>query len=103
VKAAHKLIWETAKALAGATYENLMGSSNKVYKEMCRRTPSMTPKQREAEFVRLNAPLHLEAARATLAQMLSGPLDSHIKDEIHLALTLDAQLQRMRKKPRWMI
>jgi secreted Zn-dependent insulinase-like peptidase len=92
---AHRLIAETAKAMAHEAYAELM-RDNAVYAIWLAETPGFSPKAREARFVELMTPHLLEAARATLAAMLAGNLSESLKTEIYSALLRDRQLQPTR-------
>jgi hypothetical protein len=92
---AHVLVYETAVALAHELYDTLM-QEPKYYAEWKRQNPARSSKQLEALFVARNAPKCLGTARATLAAMLHGPVDSPLKAAIHEALCLDATLIRGR-------
>ena len=84
---AHKMVAETAKKMAEEVYESWASRSNEFYAE--HRTLE--------EYVKSCWPLYLDAARATLAQMLTTNMDDVLKDEIHDALIKDATLRRGRE------
>ncbi len=96
-KHCHKLIAKTAKAIAGAFYEHMM-QDNDAYSawKSVDINQGKTPAVLEATFISKMWPKFIEQARATLAKMLRGPLQSDLKDQIADALIKDASLQRGR-------
>ena len=82
----HQLLRDTAKEFAGEFHEFMAGQSKKFYADW--------PVQRA--FVDLKWGLFLEQARATLAHMLTTPIDEKQKELIHEALVLDMPLHRNR-------
>jgi hypothetical protein len=94
-KHAHKLVYETARKLAHELYDTLM-QDQVYYTEWKRQNPDLGAKALEARFVVKNTHRCLETARATLAVMLRGPIDSPLKQDIYEALCLDAALVRGR-------
>lgn len=83
---AHKLVAKTAQEMAQEIYEQ-NASNNKFYEEY---------PDRES-YVSACWPLYLDAARATLAQLLATNMDESLKSEIHDALIRDATLRRGRE------
>lgn len=84
---AHKLVAQTAKEMAQEVYEKNAGRSNDFYKEY----PDLNG------YVENCWALYLDAARATLAQLLTTNLDESLKEQIHEALVRDATLRRGRE------
>lgn len=95
----HKKVKEVAQALAGATYENLMGSSNEIYLAWRQRFPGMGAKALERRFVARYWGDHIHAARTTLTLMLTSNIDEARKMEIEEVLILDSTLMRGRREP----
>ena len=84
---AHKMIAETAQKMAEEVYESWASRSDEFYKE-----------NRDLKtYVSSCWPLYLDAARATLAQMLTTNVDDVLKVQIHDALVKDATLRRGRE------
>lgn len=92
---AHKLVKETAVAMAHELYDTLM-QDDRWYQVWKRKTPHMTAKQREQAFIDRNLGRLLPQARATLAQMLRSTADVELQNTIYEALLLDATLVRGR-------
>jgi len=82
----HKMIKETAKAMASEAYESRASHDNHFYVVWPRRN----------EFVRKMWPHFVETARHTLAQLLTTNLDTTLKDHIAEALIEDNALRRGR-------
>ena len=93
---AHKLVAETARAMAHELYDQLM-LDNEQFATWKARYPEMDAKELEDHFVYLSSPGLLSQARATLAGMLATPIDEALKESIHEALVLDATLGKGRK------
>lgn len=94
---AHKLVKETAEAMAHELYDTMM-KDDFWYRYWKKSNPRIAdqPKQLEMAFVRKNLPKLLPQARATLAQMLRTTPDEKLKETIYEALILDATLVRGR-------
>jgi hypothetical protein len=73
--------------MAEEVYEKNASRSNEFYAEY----PDLQ------SYVEKCWPLFLEAARATLAQLLTSSLDENLKIQIHDALIKDATLRRGRE------
>ena len=84
---AHKLVAKTAMEMAQEIYEKNAGKSNDFYEKY---------PDREA-YVSSCWGMYLDAARATLAQLLTTNMEDSLKDEIHDALVKDATLRRGRE------
>ena len=84
---AHKLVAKTAQEMAHEVYEKNAGRSNDFYAKY---------PDRDA-YVKECWPLYLDAARATLAQLLTTNMEDNLKDQIHEALIKDATLRRGRE------
>jgi hypothetical protein len=84
---AHKLVAKTAQEMAQEIYEKNAGKSNDFYAQY----PDAQA------YISSCWPLYLDAARATLAQLLTTNLDESLKSEIHDALIRDATLRRGRE------
>lgn len=84
---AHKLVAKTAQEMAQEVYEKNASRSNEFYAEYPDRE----------DYVKKCWPLYLDAARATLAQLLTSSLDENLKIQIHDALIKDATLRRGRE------
>lgn len=84
---AHKLVAKTAKEMAEEVYEQNAGRSNDFYEKY----PDMSA------YVAECWPLYLDAARATLAQLLTTNMEESLKEQIHEALIKDATLRRGRE------
>lgn len=94
----HKMIRDVAQAMAHEVYDELM-KDNEWYKIWKKKNYGASQKALEERFVRAVWPGLIEQARATLAQMLSGPLDANLKDQIYEALLLDNTLIYGRQNP----
>lgn len=96
---AHKLVAETAKAMAHELYDTLM-QDDLLFTTWKKQNPGLGPKGLENAFVKRNVDKCVEVARATLAVMLRNPAtDEAVKETIYAALCLDQQLVRGRKNP----
>ena len=95
---AHPLVAKVAREIVGAMYAPLM-QDNALYDLWKKQNPGCTSKQLEERFIAKNWGKGVEGARATLATMLSRPIDNREKEIIHEALVLDASL-RMGRGPR---
>lgn len=84
---AHKLVAKTAMEMAHEVYEKNAGRDNNFYEQY---------PDRES-YVSSCWALYLDAARATLAQLLTTNMADSLKDEIHDALVKDATLRRGRE------
>ncbi len=84
---AHKLVAKTAMEMAHEVYEKNAGRSDDFYAKY---------PDRQAYVTECWA-LYLDAARATLAQLLTTNMDDVLKGEIHDALIKDATLRRGRE------
>lgn len=95
---AHKLVKETAEAMAHELYDTMMKDDfwYNYWKKANPRIASQ-PRQLELAFVRKNLSKLLPQARATLAQMLRDTHDESLKETIYEALLLDATLVRGRR------
>jgi 3-methyladenine DNA glycosylase AlkC len=82
----HKLIGETAKEMAAATYEFLAKQSDAWYAK----NPS------QDLWVKQAWPLYIEEARRTLASLLGTNISDDLKDQIHDAIIKDGSLRRGR-------
>jgi hypothetical protein len=96
---AHKLVAETAMAMAHELYDTLM-SDNLWYEAWTAQNPGLGPKALEARFCAKNQQRLLPGARATLAGLLREPIDPGQKEVIMEALLLDATL-RVGRGGRW--
>jgi len=84
---AHKMVAETAQKMAEEVYESWASKSDQFYAE-----------HRDLNtYVKSCWPLYLDAARATLAQLLTTNIADTLKDQIHDALVKDATLRRGRE------
>jgi hypothetical protein len=84
---AHRLVAKTAMEMAQEVYEKNAGKSNDFYAKYPDRLA----------YVKECWALYLDAARTTLAQLLSTNIDDVLKDQIHDALIKDATLRRGRE------
>jgi len=84
---AHKLVAKTAMEMAQEVYEKNASRSDDFYKKYPDRE----------EYVSSCWALYLDAARATLAQLLTTNMEENLKEEIHEALVKDATLRRGRE------
>ena len=96
-KHAHKLVYKTARDMAGALYEEVM-HDNVNFTTFKALNPGLTPKQLQAKFIAAATPRLLDQARSTLAQMLAGNYPEHLKAAINDALVKDASLMRGRAR-----
>lgn len=95
---AHKLVAETAEAMAHELYDTMM-QDNQWYKLWRKSHPGMGKVALEELFVRKNFGKMIPQARATLTQMMQSYAakgDQEMADKIYEALTLDATLIRGR-------
>ena len=83
----HKMVAETAQKMAQEVYEGWASKSNEFYHEH----------RSLEEYVKQCWPLYMDAARATLAQLLTTNIADTLKDQIHDALIRDATLRRGRE------
>ena len=105
VKHVHPLVASTALEIVMESYDALMHHNEhyRIFKEGCEKVLGHQPNSKELEqlYLERNWGKGVEAARATLAQMLasgvSPGLDSEAKERIHEALVLDNSLQMGRK------
>lgn len=93
----HKLIAETAQAMAHELYDTMM-QDNVWYKAWKSANVGASVKALETRFVNRNWPRLVPEARATLAKMLAGPYDGALKQQIYQALILDNSLRRQKPK-----
>jgi hypothetical protein len=84
---AHKLIAKTAMEMANEVYEKNALRDNDFYAKY---------PDREA-YVSSCWALYLDAARTTLAQLLTTNMEESLKEQIHDALIKDATLRRGRE------
>jgi len=92
---AHRLVAETAIAMAHELYDALM-QNNDWWKRWREWHSGASRSEMEKDFVRRNAAQMLPKARAVLAAMLAQPIDENLKESIIDALTLDATLRQGR-------
>lgn len=97
IKHCHKLIADTAKAMAHALFDEMM-SKDAIWSEFKRQHPGLSPTQMEDKFVRHLWPQLVEQARATLAAMLATPIAEPLKEDIMDALVRDQSLKRGRSR-----
>jgi hypothetical protein len=97
VQHAHKLVARVAKEAAHELYEVSMGD-NVLRAEWKRQNPGATEKQLIDRFVKRNWGKCLAFARATLARLLTQPIDERLKEEIMEALVLDQSLRLGREQ-----
>lgn len=91
----HKLVRSTAQAAAGELYDLLM-HDNALHDEWKQQNPGLTEKQLASRFIATRWPACIPFARATLATLLTKPIDDDVKESIMEALALDATLIRGR-------
>lgn len=94
---AHRMVAETAVALAQAAFEQYMTAHNEIYRAF---RQNMTEKQARIAFVARIAPIMLEDARLALVDCLAQPeteCSAYMKDQIVEALALDNDLRANRK------
>lgn len=94
----HKDIREVAMSAANELYDTVM-CDNLVYETWKRQNPGATPKVLRSKFVARNWPKCIPFARATLAQMLTKPIDEKTKFRIMEILILDNSLSVGRASP----
>ena len=94
---AHKLVAETAKAMAHEVYDEVM-RDNGLWKQWKRICPELTRELLEERFVMLLYPRLLESARATLARLLTTNIAEGLKADIHDALVKDQQFREGRSR-----
>ena len=94
--ACHKMVREVALALCHETYDTFM-QNDQLYHGWQAQNPGLTKDEFEKVWVNKNWPDYIPAARATMAQMLSRPLDEDLKEQISEALILDASLIKGRR------
>lgn len=93
---AHRMVAETAVAMANAAFEQYMSAHNEVYRAF---RANLTEKQARTAFVARIAPIMLEEARLVLVDCLTQPDDEctpFMKDQIGEALALDNDLRANR-------
>lgn len=93
---AHRMVAETALAMAEARYEQYMGANNELYRVL---RENLTEKQMRLAVVAKIAPQLLEEARLALTDCLSQPdnvCSKRMKDEIVEALVKDTDFRANR-------
>lgn len=93
---AHRMVAETAVAMAEARYEQYMGANNELYRAL---REGLTEKQMRLAVIAKIAPLLLEEARLALTDCLSQPDDvcsKKMKDDIVDALVKDTDFRANR-------
>ena len=94
----HKLVAETAKAMARDLYEIMMFDNQYRQDALALWPWPMTEAQRVDAFVAKNWSRLIETARAKLAEMLGSPgVSPDIKSTVYDALQLDRTLSRGRR------
>lgn len=93
---AHFLVAKTARALAGTMYEQLM-AQDAIYAKWRTDHPGKNAAALEKLWVEKAWPAMIASARATLADMLNGPLSEVLKDQITDALIKDNVFQEARR------
>ncbi len=91
----HKLIAEVAKAAAHELFDTMM-MDQVLWDLWWKRFPGMNSKALEDRFVEMYWGRCIPFARATLATLLTRPIDDGQKESIMEALALDATLMRGR-------
>ena len=86
---AHKMVMDLAVKMADEVFEEAMSRDNELYRGMKDAHPGKGTKYLRRIFVSNLAPRLLGDARATLAKMLTTPIDEALKASIYEALTLD--------------
>lgn len=94
-KHAHRLVKETAVAMAHELYDAMM-RDDLWYDYWRNANPELGPKALEEKFVQRNLSKLIPQARATLAQMLRSSADPELQATIYDALLLDNTLIRGR-------
>lgn len=94
----HRLVAETAKEAANELYDTLM-ATNAYYEAWRMQNPGASVKALRSRFVGRNWGKCIPVARATLAHMLSKPIDESQKELIMEALVLDNTLLYGRANP----
>lgn len=87
-----------AEELCGAAYEEVM-RHDKLYKSWQEQNPGVSKKDLQKLFIAKRWGRFVAPARATLAHMLTRPIDEKQKEEIMEMLVLDSTLIRGRKNP----
>lgn len=82
----HRMIAKLARDMAAAVYEEWASKSDKFYEEH----------RSQEDYADESWPLYVEAARTTLAKMLTGPLNEGLKNSIADALVKDNALRTKR-------
>ena len=83
---AHYMIAKTAKEIARATYEDWASKSDEFYRE----------NRSIEEYAEASWPMFVQAARATLAKMLTSSISDDLKNTISDALIQDNALRLRR-------
>lgn len=92
---AHRLVAETAKAQTMELYHELM-KNDQLWRAWRAKHPGLSHRGLEKAFLKNFWARALPSARATLAAMLTHPIEERLKVEIHEALCLDLALVRGR-------
>ncbi len=92
---AHVQVADTARGIAQALYERLMGD-NALRAAWKKQNPGASEKQLVSRFVTANVAKCLPMARATLALLLRSSSDDRLKERVAEALILDASLMKGR-------
>lgn len=96
----HKLIAETAQAMAHEVYDALM-QRNDWYAGWKRQNPGAGSKALESRWVKRTWGTYIASARAQLASMLArNDVSEEMKEQIMEALVLDSSLIRGRANPK---
>jgi len=91
----HVQVAAVAKEATSELYETLMGD-NLMYETWRKQHPGTSDKRLRQLFVDRNWPRCIPFARATLARLLTTPIDEKVKESIMEVLVKDASLVRGR-------
>lgn len=94
----HKMIAKVAQEMCFALYEELM-TRDEWYRDWKAKHPGASSRGLAEAFVKKNWARYIEQSRATLAGLLSQPIDDVLKEQIADALVLDKSLVKGRASP----
>jgi hypothetical protein len=94
-KHVHKLVHETAVAMAHELYDTMM-QDDLWYRLWKKKNPEADSQELEELFVERNLAKMIPQARATLTKMMTNTSDEALKEVIYNALVLDNTLIRGR-------
>ena len=92
------MVANLCREMASAVFDEAMACDNSLFRACKKSHPGRTTEQLRKIFVRGFAPRLVGDARATLAEMLTRPIDDSLKDSIYDALLKDASFRLARTR-----